>query len=75
MKKYFVLEANNIDSDIFISKPYDTKEEASAFLRTSYRGVLKNTGRKEDKDISDDAYSILCINGDYFYGIIKEVEI
>ena len=76
MKKYFVLEANNVDSDIFISKPFDTKKEASAFLHSCYEAVVEeNPDRIEDKDVSDDSYRVLHFNSDYFYGKIKEVEI
>ena len=76
MKKYFVLEANNINSDISMSVPFDRPEDAAAFLLAAYEDVVtENAEIVKEKDCSEDAYSVLCAGDDYYYGVVKEMEI
>ena len=74
---YFILSANNIDYDICINGPYNTKKEAQVAMDQEYQRVLAVT-----KDCSgiqyhyeiEDSWLVNNNNDEIFYGVIKEVK-
>ena len=71
MRKYLVLTADNIDTDICVSGPYDTKKEARAELKDFFRDFPARQGEwVRGKD------AISYYNGDdLFYGVVKPIEL
>ena len=71
MQKYLVLTANNIDTDICVDGPFDTKKEARGVLRDYFRDFPARQGEWErDKD------AISYYDGDdLFYGVVKPVDL
>lgn len=77
MKIWVVLEANNIDTDIWISDPFYSEEQAQKHLLERYEENVLDIG----EDIIDcvlhikDKYSILTYGSDYYYGVVRGIEI
>ena len=71
MKKYLVLTANNVDTDICADGPYDTKKAARAALRDYFSDFPAREGEwVRSKD------AISYYNGDdLFYGVVKPIEL
>lgn len=77
MKLWFVLEANNCDTDIWISDPFDSKESAQKYLKKRYVEDVEDLGEDiiEDTHFGGSIYSILTYKSDYYYGVIRSVEV
>lgn len=77
MKVWFVLEANNLESEIYISKPFYSEEDASKYLRDAYDEVFHNEGEDRVESVfhNDKAYSIMTYGSDYYYGVVRSVEV
>ena len=77
MKVWFVLEANNIDTDVWISPPFYSEEEAKKYLFQRYEENVLEIGEDVVESVhhNDDTYSILTFGDDYFYGVIRSVDI
>lgn len=77
MKLWVVLEANNLESEIYISKPFYSKEDASKHLNDAYEATFNDEGddRVESVFHNDDAYSIMTYGGDYYYGVVRSIDI
>ena len=77
MKIWLVLEANNCDTDVYISEPFGSEELAKQHLIESYQDILLQMewGNIESSECTDDIYSILCRDSDYFYGVVRSIDI
>ncbi len=77
MQVWFVLEANNVDNDILMSRPFYSEEQAKARLFALYNGVVEDIGEDdiENAHYSGYAYSILTCGNDYFYGVVASTTI
>jgi ABC-type Fe3+ transport system substrate-binding protein len=77
MKLWVVLEASNIDSDIFISDPFYSEEQAQKHLIKRYEEYVSELD--EDKiDLvrhTNNAYSILTYGSDYYYGVVHSINV
>lgn len=74
---WIVLEANNCDTDIWTSEPFKSKDLAQKHLRKRYKENINDLGEDiiEEKKCTKDAYSILTYGSDYFYGVIRSINI
>lgn len=77
MKLWFVLEANNCDIDIWISEPFHSQETAQEYLMQRYH---ENIDELEEDNLeyhwnTDDTYSILTYGNDYYYGVVRSVDL
>lgn len=77
MTVWFVLEANNVDNDILMSQPFYSEEQAKEHLLEIYTENVRCIGQDEIESSyhNDDAYSILTYDNDYFYGVVRSVNI
>lgn len=77
MKKYIVVEANDISFDLYISEAFDTEDEASRLLYIHFRDILSNRKGCEcdDIEVTKRYYRTIFSNGDTFYGQVREVEV
>ena len=77
MKIWFVLEANNLESEIYISQPFYSKEGASKHLNDAYEEILNNEGEDRVESVfhNDTSYSIMTYGSDYYYGVVRSVDI
>ena len=77
MKVWFVLEANNCDTDIYISEPFHSKESAQEELTKRYH---ENIDVLEEDSLeyhwcNGDKYAMLTYGNDYYYGVVRSVEV
>jgi F420-0:gamma-glutamyl ligase-like protein len=77
MKIWLVLEANNCESDIFISEPFYSAEAATKHLKEVYEEIMDSIGEDGVDLVShnDTAYSILTYGSDYYYGVVRSIDI
>lgn len=79
MKVWFVLEANNIDTDIWISDPFYSEESAQEYLKERYYENINIVGENIIEDLhfgrKSEYYSILTYGSDYYYGVVRSVDI
>lgn len=77
MKVWFVLEANNLESEIYISKPFYSEKDASEHLSDAYEEILNNEGEDRVESVfhNNTAYSIMTYGSDYYYGVVRSVDI
>ena len=74
MKKYFVVEADNIGYDVYLSNPFDTKVKAETYMKKCYQShVRENKGTIDSKSLFKDLYRVLLNSNDIYYGQIREV--
>lgn len=77
MKLWFVLEANNCDTDIWISEPFVSKEFALEYLERRYH---ENIDDIEEDNLeyhycADDTYAMLTYGNEYYYGVVRSVDL
>ena len=78
MKIWVVLEANNCETEIYISKPFYSEELARQYLSESYQDVLQqieNGAGIEEADYANGYYSVLGLDSDYYYGVVRSIDI
>jgi hypothetical protein len=77
MKVWLVLEANNCETDIFVSDPFYSKEDAIKHLNEVYEEILDNIGEDAVDTVfhNDTAYSIMTYGSDYYYGVVRSIEV
>lgn len=77
MKIWLVLEANNCETDIFISDPFYSEDAAIKHLNDVYEEILDNIGDDAVDTVfhNDTAYSIMTYGNDYYYGVVRSIEI
>lgn len=74
---WVVLEANNCDTEIWTSDPFSSKELAQKHLVKRYKENVDDLGKDiiEEKTCSKNKYSILTYGADYFYGVVRSINI
>jgi hypothetical protein len=77
MKLWFVLEANNCDTDIWISDSFDSQESAQKYLMQRYNENVDDIGENviEEKEYQGSVYSILTFGSEYYYGVVRSIDI
>lgn len=77
MKIWVVLEANNCETDIFISEPFYSEEQAQKHLNEVYEEILNNIGEDVVDTVFHDktAYSIMTYGSDYYYGVVRSINV
>ena len=75
MKRYMILEADNVGTDIYMSKIYRSKDAAKKELKNSYHRIVDEPDCDiETMSCDDEKYKVLLVNGDFLYGRIKEID-
>ena len=77
MKIWVVLEANNCETDIFISDPFYSEESAIKHLNDVYEEILNNVGEDAVDTVfhNKTAFSIMTYGSDYYYGVVRSIDI
>lgn len=77
MKLWVVLEANNCDTDIWVSEPFVSKEFALEHLKRRYHENIDDIdeGNLEYHYCADGAYAMLTYGNDYYYGVVRDIDI
>lgn len=77
MKIWVVLEANNLDTDIWISDPFCSEEQASKHLLERYEDNVLELGEDNIEFVrhNNAVYSILTYGNDYYYGVVRSIDI
>ena len=77
MKIWVVLEANNCETDIFISEPFYSEQSAIQHLNDVYEEILNNVGEDTVDTVfhNKTAYSIMTYGSDYYYGVVRSIDI
>lgn len=77
MKVWVVLEANNCETDIFISDPLYSEESAIRYLNEVYEEIIDNVGDDAVDTVfhNSTAYSIMTYANDYYYGVVRSIDI
>ena len=75
MKRFVILEADNVGTDIYMSKIYRSKDAAKRDLKNAYHRIVDEPDCDiETMSCNDDEYKVLLVNGDFLYGRIKEID-
>lgn len=75
MKRFVILEADNVGTDIYMSKIYRSKDAAKKELKNSYHRIVDEPDCDiETMSCDDEKYKVLLVNGDFLYGRIKEID-
>lgn len=77
MKIWVVLEANNCDTDIWISDPFYSEEQAQKHLLERYEENVLEIGEDRIESVwhTNNVYSILDYGNDYYYGVVRSIDI
>lgn len=75
MKKYVIIEADNVGTDISVSKIYRSRYTAEKELENAYHGIVDEPEHDiEYLSCDKEAYKVMFENGDFLYGRIKEID-
>ena len=75
MKRFVILEADNVGTDIYMSKIYRSKDAAKRDLKNAYHRIVDEPDCDiETMSCNDEEYKVLLVNGDFLYGRIKEID-
>lgn len=76
-KEYIVCCADNVGYDIEVYGPYTDKADALTKLIALYGDAvsLKDDDMIDNREIGDTSYLVQFVNGDLYYGSIKEIEV
>ncbi len=77
MKIWVVLEANNCDTDIWISDPFYSEKQAQKHLLERYEENVLEIGEDNIELVrhTKNAYSILTYGCDYYYGVVRSINV
>lgn len=75
MKRFVILEADNVGTDLYMSKIYRSKDAAKRDLKNAYHRIVDEPDCDiETMSCNDEEYKVLLVNGDFLYGRIKEID-